>query len=99
MFDRAMGEEGPFVGQRDDQLDCCLEIAAGEIVWDVDADAGLAYVARVKDVEGAAAHDLDFPERGDHASSAACLTYDLRAQWVDATPPSHRSTGFQMPGP
>ena len=31
MFDRAMGEEGAFVEQRDDELDCCFEIATGEL--------------------------------------------------------------------
>jgi len=39
------------------------------------------------------------PVTGEHARTGTCLSYQLRAQWVDATPPSHRSTGFRMPGP
>ena len=38
------------------------------------------------------------PERGEYAPSEAWLSYRLRAQPVDATPPSHCSTGFRTPG-
>lgn len=59
MLDRALVEEGTFVGKCDDEFDCFVEVASGEIVGDVDADAGLTDVTGIEDVGGPAAHDLD----------------------------------------
>ena len=60
MNDDSARQEGPFVRQRDDELDLLVGIASKGAVGRIDADSARTHVPGVKLVETIGAHDLDF---------------------------------------
>ena len=63
MLDQAASEEGAFAGQGDNELDLLVQVAARVAVGNVDANSGLAHIARRKHVEASGSHHLHLDGR------------------------------------